>query len=875
MGKTRLATELARAVHGEGATVLFGQADEHLNMPYRAAADALRHLVAHVPTAVLEAHVAEHGDLLARMVPDLLRRVPDAVAVPAGDDERAAVFEAAVDLLGRASAESPVLLLLDDLHWADHPTLLFLRHLAKATATMAVLVVGTYRDTDLSRSHPLAAVLADLRRERAVERIALRGLDDGEVVDLMTASAGHDLDERAVELGRAIHDETGGNPFFIGEVLTHLAESGAIYERDGRWVSDHTDIAALGVPEGVREVIGRRLSALDDEAEKALRAAAAVGAEFDVEILAAVLERGIDDLADVLDEPVQRGLITEVAGGFGRYRFAHALVRQALYEELTSVRRTRLHQRVLSALDERGRADPAELAHHACEAAAMGGAERAVELATVAAQAARSQLAWEEAVLWFRRALDVEEEADPPDGARRARLLLDLGRALTAAGQATDALTPLRDAAELASDADDIDTLAAAAAAFGHAGGVFVEPQAEIGLDLVDRALARVPAGSNRARVRLLIQRARWVQLSDPAERDRLAEEAVALARRLRDSALLLEALDLRAAAMLPAEQHAALAAEMRGTLTDGSPPDHLSAVLFNELWALHRLGDLAAAARVTQEELSLGQALRSRVLQFRGHASAATLALHAGRLDAARRHQDAARALVPDDGPGYAVILGALDLQRIWLAESSVRYRRRWRRIAEVLPQLFGSLPSQVLVADGDERRQLGRAWVDHDVLTVPPVWLPLALAQLASIGDGLDRDVVARVHDHLLRFEGEWLALAPESNLGSADIHLARCARAVGGLDEAVERYERAVADHERAGEVLWRVHATAELAETLTQRGGSRDGDRAADLARAALATAEELDLVEVRVKAEALLARPRAGSGGAGAGGSGGS
>src|SRR5262249_34508498 len=160
------------------------------------------------------------------------------------------------------SAREPVVLVLDDLHWARKPTLLLLRHLLKSTTPLNVLIVSTYRDTELDRTHPLAEMLADLRRQQGVERLMLHGLDEQGVQQFLAHAAGDDLDDRGIALARAISRETEGNPFFIGEVLRHLRESGKIVYRDGRWSSDK-ELADLGIPQGVLEVIGRRLSHLD------------------------------------------------------------------------------------------------------------------------------------------------------------------------------------------------------------------------------------------------------------------------------------------------------------------------------------------------------------------------------------------------------------------------------------------------------------------------------------------------------------------------------------------------------------------------------------------------------------------------------------
>src|SRR5262249_14331352 len=176
-----------------------------------------------------------------------------------------------------ASRAAPVVVLLDDLHWADPPSLALLRHLARSARPAALLVVGTYRETDLARTHPLAELLGELRREPHVERLLLRGLDRAEPAALVAARAQHEAPEAFV---RVLHAETEGNPFFAEEVIRHLIEAGALRREGNRWIGTRP-LAELGIPEGVRDVIGRRLSRLSDSANDALRAASVIGREFE------------------------------------------------------------------------------------------------------------------------------------------------------------------------------------------------------------------------------------------------------------------------------------------------------------------------------------------------------------------------------------------------------------------------------------------------------------------------------------------------------------------------------------------------------------------------------------------------------------------
>ncbi len=238
VGKTRLSTHLALAAHGEGATVLYGRSDEDLGVPYQPWAQALGHIVKEAPQLVLDAHVERFGRDLARLVPALRDRVTDLPSARESDPEieRYLLCAAVAGLLEGASEQEPLLLILDDLHWADSPTLSLLRHIVTAGSSMRLMVLGTYRNSDLSRDHPLTALLADLHREQGVERVKLAGLEPEDVLALMEAAAGHELDEDGHALALEITRETAGNPFFAVELLRHLTESGAIVQEDGgRW----------------------------------------------------------------------------------------------------------------------------------------------------------------------------------------------------------------------------------------------------------------------------------------------------------------------------------------------------------------------------------------------------------------------------------------------------------------------------------------------------------------------------------------------------------------------------------------------------------------------------------------------------------------
>ncbi len=240
-GKTTLAAEAARRAHAEGAIVLLGRCDEELGVPYAPFAEALNHYVSHAPEELLTAHVAAHGPELSRLSRALRSRVQGLAAPSEAADaetERYVLYAAVLGILAAACEERPVVLVLDDLQWADVASLQLLRHLVKEADPLQLLILGTYRDTELSPTHPLTETLGALRREPGVGRITLKGLDDDEVVRYLEAAAGHDLSKEGLDLAHAVYGETDGNPFFVGEVLRHISESGgALGDEAGQWES--------------------------------------------------------------------------------------------------------------------------------------------------------------------------------------------------------------------------------------------------------------------------------------------------------------------------------------------------------------------------------------------------------------------------------------------------------------------------------------------------------------------------------------------------------------------------------------------------------------------------------------------------------------
>jgi tetratricopeptide (TPR) repeat protein len=407
----------------------------------------------------LRRQMGSSASVVAEIITDVKDRLPE-VQPPAQMDDpdsaRFRLFDSIASFLKSASQAQPLVIVLDDLHWSDGPSLAFLEFMARELGQSRVLLICTYRDMELNRRHPLTVTLGDLARERLYERVLLQGLSEQDVARFIEIAAGR---TPPAELSATVHRHTEGNPLFVTEVVRELVQSGELSDQR---VSSTSTWSVL-IPEGVREVIGRRLDRLSDHANEVLTVAAVVGRRFAFQALAAIVPDTTEDrLLDVLDEALAARVIEELPSSVGDYQFTHALIHETYTRELSAARRVRLHARIAEALELQygATADDhaTELAPHFAEAEPVLGSDRLFHYSKIAGDSALAAHGYEEAVVHFERALSAREE-DQFDG-DQASVCVGLSRAQGATGKVPEAADSLRLAVQFYLDSDEVEDAA-------------------------------------------------------------------------------------------------------------------------------------------------------------------------------------------------------------------------------------------------------------------------------------------------------------------------------------------------------------------------------------------------------------------------------
>jgi class 3 adenylate cyclase/tetratricopeptide (TPR) repeat protein len=871
IGKTRLATHTALEAYASGATVLFGHSEEDLRVPFGAWAETLSHYVEHAPEDILKRHVERQGGELARLAPTVQRRLPDAPPPRETDPEteRYLLFGAVADLLKEASRTDPIVLILDDLHWSDKPTLALLKHLAHTGAEASLLLIGTYRESDLTSGHPLSELLADLRKEEGVERIALKGLEESDVVSLMEAAAGHEMDEQGIALAREIGRESSGNPFFVAELLRHLDESGAIYqEESGRWVLAG-ELSELGLPQSVREVIGTRIKRLGAEAAKTLQTAAVIGRDFELDLLRRITEEEEDELLEQLERAVEASVLQESAQVAGRFSFAHALVNHTLYEELGATRRARLHRRIAEVLEDLCGPEPgervSELARHWSNATAPAETDKAIDYCRVAGEQALKKLAPDEALRWFEQALELLDQRPDPDPVRRCDLLTGLGDAQRQLGDAASRET-LLEAARLAGTLHGGERLARAAL-LNSRGFTSVTGQVDAErVAVLEQALELVDDPSTRAALLSLLA-TELVWGAGLERRLELSAEALRLARQAGERTTLAWVLVRRFYAIAAPETSAELLDETAELVALADELD--DPVL--QFWAASvralaavQAADMAEFDRSIDRERELAERVGQPLLLWASLFDHAFRVLFAGAIHEAEKLAERAAALGAEASqPDVLTIYGAQLIVARWeqgrlgeivdLIREAAEENPRVPAFAAVLALAYCELER------GEEARSLlqrfgrgGFADLPRDISTLSALaFFAEAAAQLG------ERDMAAALYEQVVPWSGQLICNGP-TILGAVDLYGARLAAVLGRHEDAERRFAAAAELHEKVGAPSWLAHTRFGWAEMLLERGGPGDAERARALLDLALATARELGLGGLERHASTLLA-----------------
>jgi AAA ATPase domain len=866
IGKSRLADEVAAMARRQGARVVWGRCWEAGGAPaYWPWLQSLRSLVRDLSPTRLRSALGVEGAELARMLPDVETLLPGlpAPAEVDPDSDRFRLFEAATSFLKRAATHRPIVVILDDLHAADAPSLLLLRFVADELADAHLLVVACYRDTELTPDHPLAATIAELARLPLTLRLSLAGLAEDDVRRFIALLSGKTPPEG---LAAAVHAETAGNPLFVGEVAQLLVSEGSL-ERPIA-----TAVWRLSVPRGIREAITRRLARLPDHTNDVLVLAAVLGREFDVEALASLSGLSREQLLALLDEAVAARVVSDVPGALGHLRFSHVLIRDTLYDELPPSQRVRLHRQIGEGLEERYGSDPephlAELAHHFAHAAPAGDVDKAIAYARRAGERAIRLLAYEEGARLFELALQVLELEPSVDPRVHCELLLGRGDAQARAGEFEETKATFLRAVEIARVEKLPEHLARAAIGYG---GRFVwepgrgDPHL---LPLLEEAISALPEADSALRLRLMSRLAAGplADVRDAEERrEALSRAAVEMAQRLDDPASRAYALDARWVAIWgpdTLEERRGIAEEVVRAATlagdqermwEGHSWHSATALEIGDLRSVH--AELDLMARVANDLRQPAQLWFDVVLR-------ATLATFEGRFADAEQLIPQAWAFAHAAGL-LADLYGTIQLWAL---------RREEGRLEEVelpLAELVRRFPmydvlrclraevAAVLGREDPAREELHALASDRfAALPRNDDWL-FNLCLLADVSRELDDATHANsIYELLLPYAERNAFNPPAVCLGSVSRSLAVAAALLERWNEAEQHFEAALGANSEMGARPSASRTSLDWAEALLRRDGPGDRERAGELAARAASVARELGMATIAARAEAL-------------------
>jgi class 3 adenylate cyclase/DNA-binding CsgD family transcriptional regulator len=861
IGKTRTAQELANHAAQREAMVVWGRCPEEAGAPpYWPWVQIIR-------AALQDADVDFLGGLgaaavdIADIVPEIRERISGLEpSAPLGDpaEARFRMFESIRQFLAGLGGRRTLLMLLDDLHWADAPSLRLLEFLASELARSRILLVGTYRATELSRRHPLSNTLGALARAPHFARLNLAGLNDEEV-QAFIAAAGATV---PTGLAKTLHDQTEGNPLFLREIVRFLEQRGAL-------AADGVSTAAMRIPEGVTEVIGRRLNLLSAGCNEVLALAAVIGRDFACEVLQrAAAPLSEDMILEALDEAVAAHVVEEVAPE--RYRFTHNLIRMTLYDELRIARRRQFHRAVGNAIEAVFRADLdlylPELARHFQAAGGDAEAAKAIDYAVRAGRRADALLAFEDAVQFFQTALDAIEQQAEPDEAARCRLLFLLGDARRKSNDYPEALSTLAEAAKAASSLGLLEVLAQAALAYEHTSwraGLFTpDPPPR---RLLEEALREVRETKPALRARLMGALGRAL-LHAGAESEGRAQVAksIAMAREVGDPAVLAANISRLFTSFWGPERTEELLRSATEMLAAAGQSGELELLYDAYGWRLPlylELGEIAGVDADLDALTGINDRLRQRTYSIQRDCSHVMLALMRGEF------ADAEKLILKVQGLLVAEHADLLGMQIFTLRRDQGRLAALQPVVSMFLRQQSAASvwrPGLALIYVELDKRDDARAEFEElaadDFAAIPRDgrWL-YCMVYLSEVCAALDDAARATVLYRLLSpYAGRNIVLgAGIACCGSADRYLGLLCTAMGCSPDAQRHFEKALAMNERIGARVALAHTWHDYAAMLLAHGEASDRERAISLLRASLEAAREIGMRALEERAARRL------------------
>jgi DNA-binding CsgD family transcriptional regulator len=863
IGKSRLVAELATVADLAGASVVIGHGDQEHLVAYQPVVEALSALVETMPRHLLaDALYRSGGRELARLIPALApfdTRAPPEQPT-ASDLARYRLFESVAALVTAASQQSPLVVILEDLHWADPATLQLIKHLMLRVGRARLLVVATARGAQLQGA--LLECVDDLRRSQSCLVIPMVGL---EVTDILSLLSSRDLPAHLHagtrrDLATKLHQDTGGNPLFLVEVLHNLETTGSLAGPGPGPAGPGS--AATGVPPMVRDLIVRRMQGLSDIARHVLAIAAVVGRRFDVDVVADVAELSADRLETAMEEAQTAELVHELGARAGWLQFSHALVRETVEAELSSTRKRRLHRLVGEALeaDEHPNHLP-ELAYHFRAAASSDDHERAVRYAIDAAEQATQLMAHEQASELYLWALEAASMAPAVDLDRHFELLMLRTAAEQRAGSSKRAAATALDAAAIAIQLGDPLRIADAALAVGAAAPVWATDRKLI--EVLEHALERIGDRDPARRARMLARLAQAEYYSSTHEHRReLSRDAVAAARAAGDDAALASVLSSRHVALWGPSDTLERLEVAEQILTVAKRLDSDELLLQGLTWKLVdllELGQIAGADEVIAAHARLARDL-GQPLHIRDAALWATMrALLDGRFSDAERESQRAFDLSLRAQDPHAEMYHWI--HRYWLVleqDASVSDLTDLLGVSVELAARFPQVPAwQAKIAllharlgDREAATDMAAELSGERFARLPrdAVWVG-ALSYLAEVTYFLhDREQAAVLYGLLLPFADRVIVIDRALLcLGSVSRVLGLLAAVLGYRSHAAGYLRSAIETHDQMGARPLAARTRLELAKV--HRGQPTSDTEQHELLAAARTTASKLGMTRL--------------------------